>query len=104
MLWRNNNILILKGLYKACQTTHCFVPGDTIENCFGLGFGTGAAYVDGIAHLSLTYRDAAALPWLDTDNLADRSRTYFDPKANPLKTVLPDDNIIQEQFDPTFNE
>src|SRR6516162_4150517 len=52
----------------------------------------------------LTYRDAAALPWLDTDNLADRSRTFFDSKANPTETVLPDDNYVQETFDPTFNE
>ena len=52
----------------------------------------------------LTYRNAAALPWLDTDNLGDRTRTFFDAKANPLKTVLPDDNYFQAQFDPTFNE
>src|SRR5262249_3788616 len=53
---------------------------------------------DGTGYLSLTYRDAAALPWLDTDNLADRSRTFFDARANPLKTVLPADNYVQEQF------
>jgi RHS repeat-associated protein len=69
-----------------------------------VGFGTGSAYADGTGYLSLTYRDAAALPWLDTDNLGDRTRTYFDAKANPLKTVLPDDNYVQAQFDATFNE
>jgi RHS repeat-associated protein len=69
-----------------------------------VGFGTGAAFADGTGYLSLTYRDAAALPWLDTDNLADRTRTFFDAKANPLKTVLPDDNYVQAQFDPTFSE
>jgi len=58
---------------------------------------------DGTGYLSLTYRDAAALPWLDTDNLADRSRTFFDAQANPLKTVLPDDNYPQEQFN-NFSE
>ncbi len=62
------------------------------------------ASTDGTGYLSLTYRDAAALPWLDTDNLADRTRTFFDAKANPTKTVLPDDNYVPEQFDPIFNE
>ncbi len=68
------------------------------------GFGTGAADVDGTGYLSLTYRDAAALPWLDTDNLADRTRTFFDGRANPIKTVLPDDNFTTAQFDSLFNE
>ncbi len=63
-----------------------------------LGFGTINEYVDGTGYVSLAYRDNAALPWLTTNNLGQRTRTFFDSFANPLKTVLPDDNYETDQF------
>jgi hypothetical protein len=32
-------------------------------------------------------RDATALQWLETDNLADRTRTFFDAKAERRRDV-----------------
>jgi hypothetical protein len=51
---------------------------------------SAAPSADGTGCVSLNYR-AAALPWLDTDNLADRTRTFACCSARstapPLRVV-----------------
>jgi RHS repeat-associated protein len=63
------------------------------------GFGTVNEYVDGTGYLSPAYRDTNGLPWLVSDNLAERVRTFFDGLGNPTKIVLPDDSVIGAQWD-----
>jgi len=69
-----------------------------------LGFGRMTQDTDPLTNQAVTHRDTNGLPWLAADQLARRTRTFFDSNANPVKTVLPDDNYVQAQFDTTFNE
>jgi len=69
-----------------------------------VGFGTGAEYVDGTSYLSLTYRDTAALPWLDTDNLADRKPHLLRQPGQPHQDGPARRQLHHETFDSIFNE
>jgi RHS repeat-associated protein len=64
-----------------------------------LGFGRATQETDPLGNQAVTQRDANGLPWLMTDQLARRTRDFFDGKGNPTVIALPDEN--QEQY--TYN-
>jgi YD repeat-containing protein len=57
----------------------------------GLGFGAVEQQADPLSDTTVTYRDANALGWLNSDPLFRRDRAFFDGKGNTTKTVFADD-------------
>jgi hypothetical protein len=47
-----------------------------------LCFGAPAQVADPLGDMNVTHRDANGFPWLDTDPLGHRTRTYFDSNEN----------------------
>jgi YD repeat-containing protein len=57
-----------------------------------LGFGRSGQALDPLSDMTVNYRDANGLPWLSSDPLGRRSRSFYDTRGNPTTIVLADDS------------
>jgi RHS repeat-associated protein len=71
-----------------------------------LGFGRLTQATDPLGNQAVTQRDANGLPWLVSDELARRTRTFFNAQGGPTTVALADENYMLYTYPSpnTFNE
>jgi uncharacterized protein RhaS with RHS repeats len=59
-----------------------------------LALGDVSQATDPLGDTTVTHRDANGFPWLTTDPVGNRTRTFFDSKENPTEIVQGDTGRI----------
>jgi YD repeat-containing protein len=62
------------------------------------GRGRGIQAADPLADMTVIYREPCGCPWLVSDPLGRRTRTFHDDRDNPTKVVNADDSVQQYTY------